>query len=84
MVDSFVVYLKYIRKLLNVWWRGIFLQVLLFDRLNLGGFPLNNQEIKNAKKLLHSYGNEHNPESDNPSTRVHLLVEVLNALVKSE
>jgi len=36
--------------------------------------------MKRVKKLLESYGNEHNPKSDNPSTRVHLLVELLNSL----
>jgi len=36
--------------------------------------------IKNAKKLLESYGDSHNPEKDNPSTTVHLLVEVLKGL----
>lgn len=39
--------------------------------------------IKNAKKLLESYGDSHNPESDNPSTTVYLLVEVLNGLDKN-
>lgn len=33
--------------------------------------------IENAKKLLAGYPN-HNPETDNPSTTVHLLVEELN------
>ncbi|MFA7355025.1 MAG: RloB family protein, partial [Sulfurimonadaceae bacterium] len=36
--------------------------------------------IKNVKRLLTSYGAEHNPESGNPSTTVHLLVGVLNKL----
>ena len=36
--------------------------------------------VKNAKKLLESYGDSHDPESDNPSTTVHLLVEVLKGL----
>lgn len=35
--------------------------------------------IKNARKLLVSYGAAHNPETDNPSTTVHLLVEQLIA-----
>jgi hypothetical protein len=35
------------------------------------------QAIKYAQKLLVSY-NPHNPESDNPATTVHLLVEELN------
>ena len=42
--------------------------------------PLQNVAIRNAKKLLESYGEGHNPECDNPSTRVHLLVEVLNLM----
>lgn len=42
--------------------------------------PLQDEAIRNSKRLLESYGDEHNPESDNPSTRVHLLVEILNAL----
>ncbi len=49
---------------------------LIFETLK----PLQNVAIRNAKKLLESYGNEHNPKSDNPSTRVHLLVELLNSL----
>lgn len=36
--------------------------------------------INNAKKLLESYGINHNPENNNPSTTVHLLVEELNSL----
>jgi len=50
---------------------------LIFETLK----PLQNVAIRNAKKLLESYGEGHNPESDNPSTRVHLLVEVLNSLI---
>lgn len=38
--------------------------------------------IHNAKQLLESYGSQHNPETDNPSTTVHLLVEELNELKK--
>ena len=38
------------------------------------------QAIKHAEKLMKSY-KLHNPESDNPSTTVHLLVRQLNALV---
>lgn len=34
--------------------------------------------LKNAIKLLESYGDTHNPAQDNPSTTVHLLVETLN------
>lgn len=42
--------------------------------------PMQEMAIKRAKKLLDSYANTHNPESDNPSTTVHLLVELLNTL----
>lgn len=49
---------------------------LIFDELT----SLREIAIKNAKKLLASYGFEHNPENDNPSTKVHLLVGVLNGL----
>lgn len=35
--------------------------------------------IQNAERLLATYGADHNPESDNPSTTVHLLVKALNA-----
>lgn len=45
--------------------------------------PLQEVAIRNAKKLLTSYGVEHNPESDNPSTTVHLLIELLNKLIIS-
>ncbi len=38
------------------------------------------QAIKNAEKLLATY-NPENPERDNPSTTVHLLVEELNKFV---
>jgi hypothetical protein len=38
---------------------------------------LQKDAIRNAKKLLESY-DPHNPEHDNPSTTVHLLVEQLN------
>jgi hypothetical protein len=37
------------------------------------------EAFKNATKLLNTYIN-HNPEQDNPSTRVHILVEILNKL----
>ena len=40
--------------------------------------------IRNAKKLLESYGETHNPESDNPSTTIHKLVEILNNLKNKE
>ena len=40
--------------------------------------------IKHAKKLLASYGACHNPESDNPCTTVHRLVEFLNAYLEDE
>jgi len=36
--------------------------------------------IKNAKKLLASYGDNHNPQKDNPSTTIHLLVMIMNSL----
>lgn len=42
--------------------------------------PLQDVAIRNSKKLLLSYGDSHNPEKDNPSTRVHLLIEVLNSI----
>lgn len=40
--------------------------------------------IKNAKQLLEFYGANHNPESDNPSTTVHILVEFLNNYLENE
>lgn len=40
--------------------------------------------IRNAKKLLKSHGETHNPESDNPSTTIHKLVEILNNLKDKE
>ena len=40
--------------------------------------------IKNAKKLLESHGETHNPERDNPSTTIHKLVEILNNLKDKE
>ena len=46
---------------------------LIFETLK----PLQSVAIQNAKKLLESYGENHNPENDNPSTTIHLLVEVL-------
>lgn len=39
------------------------------------------QAIKHAKTLLASY-DPHNPESDNPATTVHLLVEELNQYIR--
>lgn len=36
--------------------------------------------IQNAERLLAAYGDDRNPERDNPSTTVHGLVERLNAL----
>ncbi|DAB35346.1 MAG TPA: hypothetical protein CFH82_00700 [Sulfurospirillum sp. UBA12182] len=50
----------------------------IFDEL----IVLQDVAIRNAKRLLDSYGDNHNPESDNPATTVHLLVEVLNGLGK--
>ncbi|MCG3692718.1 RloB family protein [Aliarcobacter butzleri] len=49
---------------------------LIFDELL--GFQ--SEAIKNAKNLLESYGQTHNPERDNPSTTIHILVEILNNL----
>ncbi len=43
-----------------------------------------NAAISYAKNLLAYYGSNHNPESDNPSTTVHLLVEFLNDYLESE
>lgn len=40
--------------------------------------------IKNAENLLESYGGNHNPEGDNPSTTIHKLVEILNNLKDKE
>lgn len=49
---------------------------MIFDTL------LERQEtaINNAKKLLDTYNTSHNPEKDNPSTKVYILVEILNNL----
>lgn len=38
--------------------------------------------MRNAKKLLESYGVDYNPEKNNPSTTVHKLVEILSNLDK--
>lgn len=51
----------------------------IFDEL----IVLQDVAIRNAKRLLDSYGDNHNPESDNPSTTVHVLVGVLNGLDKN-
>ena len=51
---------------------------LIFDDL----LELQDDAIKNAEKLLNSYGTNHNPQSDNPSTTVHELVDILNKLCK--
>jgi hypothetical protein len=40
--------------------------------------------IANAKRLLENYGLKHNPESDNPCTKVHELVEFLNQYLEDE
>ncbi len=45
----------------------------MYDKL----FDLQETAIRNAENLLKSYTN-HSPEKDNPSTRVHLLVQELN------
>lgn len=50
---------------------------LIFDEL----LELQETAIKNAKKLLASHSDGCNPERDNPSTTVHLLVELLNKIV---
>ena len=42
--------------------------------------PLQETAISNAKRLLSSYGAEHNPEQDNPSTTIHKLVVLLREL----
>ncbi len=39
--------------------------------------------IRNAERLLASYGADHDPERDNPSTTVHRLVQRLTALAKA-
>lgn len=49
---------------------------LIFEAL----LPLQSMAIENAKKLLKSYGENHNPEQDNPSTSIHKLVALLNKL----
>jgi len=43
---------------------------------------LNKQEIaiRNAKNLLNFHGSSNNPEQNNPSTTVHILIEILNNL----
>ncbi|MCI4407310.1 MAG: RloB domain-containing protein [Sulfuricurvum sp.] len=40
--------------------------------------------IDNATRLLNHYGENHNPENENPSTSVHKLVKILNSLGKKE
>lgn len=42
--------------------------------------PMQGNAISNANKLLASYGEEHSPESDNPSTTIYKLVNILNSL----
>jgi len=49
---------------------------LIFETLA----KLQTEAIRNAKTLLNSYGDTHNPERDNPSTTVHKLVILLNRL----
>ena len=49
---------------------------MIFDTL----FKRQATAINNAKKLLDTYGTSHNPAQYNPSTRVHILVEILNNL----
>ena len=43
--------------------------------------PMQNNAIKNATRLIESYGDDHNPERDNPSTTIHNLVIILNSLL---
>lgn len=40
------------------------------------------EAIRNAQRLLDTYGAEHNPEKDNPCTTVHLLVQELNKHIR--
>lgn len=40
--------------------------------------PKQEQAIAHANRLLKSYGDQHSPDRDNPSTTVHLLVQELN------
>ncbi|AHJ12233.1 RloB family protein [Sulfurospirillum multivorans] len=49
---------------------------LIFDELQ----ALQETAIKNAERLMASYEVAHNPENDNPSTTVHVLVKLLNSL----
>jgi hypothetical protein len=42
--------------------------------------PKQEDAILNAERLLLSYGNEHNPECNNPATTIHKLVNILNSL----
>nr|WP_267285348.1 RloB domain-containing protein [Arcobacter porcinus] len=47
---------------------------LIFNEL----LELQETAIRNAKKLLENYADLHNPELDNPSTKVFELVDILN------
>lgn len=42
--------------------------------------PMQGNAVSNAIRLIESYGEEHNPERDNPSTTIHNLVTILNNL----
>jgi len=42
--------------------------------------PYQTDAVKNAKKLLASYGDDHKPEDDNPSTTVYELVLLLKSI----
>jgi len=42
--------------------------------------PMQDNAIANATRLIESYGDEHSPEGDNPSTTIHNLVIILNSL----
>jgi len=52
---------------------------LIFDELQL----FQEVAMQNAKKLLESYGVDSSPQSNNPSTTVHKLIEILNRLNQS-
>lgn len=43
-------------------------------------YTLQDTAIDNAKRLMVFHGENHNPENDNPSTTVHMLVELLSNL----
>ena len=49
---------------------------LIFEELH----SMQETAITNAKRLMAFHGEGHNPESDNPSTTIHKLVELLKSL----